>query len=111
MANASPIAIGVAGALGRMGRVLTASVAARSDMAMAALFARPGTEGQKLDGATLVSVEAALAASDVVIDFTVAAASAALATRAAEAGGVALVIGSTGFTPDEDAVVAEAAKR
>jgi 4-hydroxy-tetrahydrodipicolinate reductase len=111
MADGAPIAIGIAGALGRMGKVMAGAVGARGDMAVAARFARPGTEGQMLDGAKLVSADAALAASDVIIDFTLASASAALAARAAETGGVALVIGSTGFTPEEDAAVRAASAR
>jgi 4-hydroxy-tetrahydrodipicolinate reductase len=53
----------------------------------------------------------ALARAEVVIDFTRGAASAELATLAAKNGGPALVIGSTGFTPEELAAVREAAKR
>src|SRR6185369_1238474 len=55
-------------------------------------------------------VAQALAAADVVIDFTVAEASAELAGLAAGRG-VALVIGSTGFAPDHLRRIAEAAKR
>src|SRR6185503_12009306 len=59
----------------------------------------------------LVSADEALAASDVIVDFTTAEASAALAERAAARGGPALIVGSTGFSPQQDAAVAEAARR
>lgn len=74
-----------------MGQAVAVAVQADPALMLAARFDRPGSSG---DG--LVSVSDALAACDVVIDFTTPAASAALATQAAQAG-VALVIGSTGF--------------
>ncbi len=52
-----------------------------------------------------------LSLCDVVIDFSTAEASAALATRAAERGGPALVIGSTGFTDEQDAAIRAAAEK
>jgi 4-hydroxy-tetrahydrodipicolinate reductase len=58
-----------------------------------------------------VSQEQALAAADVVIDFTNAQASAALAAACAARGGPALVIGSTGLAPEHEAALAEAARR
>lgn len=74
-----------------MGQAVAAAVQADPALTLAARFDRPGATGEGL-----VAVAAALAACDVVIDFTTPAASAALATEAAQAG-VALVIGSTGF--------------
>lgn len=97
------IRLGVAGADGRMGRAVAAVAQGRADVVVAARFDRGPGEG-------LVSRGAALAASQVVIDFTTGAASADLAMAAAKAGGVALVIGSTGFTAEEEAAIAEAAK-
>ncbi len=108
--GATPIRVGVAGALGRMGTVIAASVRQRGDMALTALFDRPGSEGQVLGDATLVTVDDALARCQVIIDFTIASASVGLAARAAATQGAALVIGSTGFTPEEDAQVMEAAR-
>lgn len=99
----APIKIAIAGALGRMGRAIAEAVEAREDMVVAACFDRPGATGEGL-----VDQETALAAADVVIDFTVAAASAALAARCAERGGPAIVMGSTGFS-DEDLAVIQAA--
>jgi len=89
----APVKIAIAGALGRMGRALVAAAAAREDLEIVALFDRPGAEGEGL-----VDQEAALDACDVVVDFTLAHVSAALAERCATRGGPAMVIGSTGFT-------------
>jgi 4-hydroxy-tetrahydrodipicolinate reductase len=89
-----------------MGRVMAEFVQARDDMVLAARFDQPGAVG---DG--LVEVDEALAAADVVIDFTIASASAALAERCAARGGPALVIGSTGFSDAEIARVEAAAAR
>ena len=106
-----PVRIGVAGALGRMGQAVSALAAARPGMTLAARFEREGMTGEGL-----VSREAALAACDVVIDFTTGAASADLARAAcalAEEGkpAPALVIGSTGLSAAEERVVRAAAKR
>ena len=89
-----------------MGHAVAAVVEADPGLALAARFDRPGAEGEGL-----VDQETALAACDVVIDFTTGAASAALAERCAERGGPGLVIGSTGMTDDELARVAAAARR
>ena len=103
----TPVRIAVAGALGRMGQVVSAIAGAQADTVLAARFDRPGREGS--DG--LVAQDEALAAADVVIDFTTGAASAALALRCAERGGPALVIGSTGFSAAEERVVRAAGRR
>ena len=98
------IRIGVAGALGRMGRAVAAAVEVREGLALAARFDRSPGDG-------LVARDEALEAADVVIDFTSGEASAELARAAAERGGVCLVIGSTGFSPEQEAAVAQAAAR
>jgi 4-hydroxy-tetrahydrodipicolinate reductase len=95
----------VAGALGRMGRAVSNAVEQEADLALAARFGRAGRAGE-----SLVSQDTALAAADVVIDFTNAAASASLAAACAARGGPALVIGSTGFDEAQLAAIAEAAK-
>ena len=105
------IRIGVAGALGRMGRALAATVAARDDAEIAALFDRPGTEGQVEGEDTLVTVDAAAATSQVLVDFTTPAASVALALACAARGGPALVIGSTGLSEDDAQALAAAAEQ
>ncbi|TSE04870.1 4-hydroxy-tetrahydrodipicolinate reductase, partial [Mesorhizobium intechi] len=100
-----PIRVAVAGALGRMGRQMAEAVLADPRLALAARFHRPGSVG---DG--LVSRDEALAVADVVIDFTMPAASADLARVCANRGGPALVIGSTGFDAVELADITAAAK-
>ena len=96
----APTRIAIAGALGRMGRAIAAAVEAREDMVITGRFDRPGVVG---DG--LVAQDEALAGADVVVDFTTAAASVALAQVCAARGGPALVMGSTGFNPDQVAAV------
>jgi len=89
-----------------MGRAVSAAVESREDLVLAARFDQPGAVGEGL-----VSIEAALDMADVVIDFTVPAASAALAAQCAARGGPALVIGSTGFDAAQIAAVDAAAGR
>ncbi len=88
-----------------MGQVVAAAVTADPRLSLAARFDRPGLAGEGL-----VSQDAALAAADVVIDFTLPAASAALATLCAQRGGPALVIGPTGFDAAQIATVAGAGR-
>jgi 4-hydroxy-tetrahydrodipicolinate reductase len=111
MTEGSQIKIGVAGALGRMGRAVAAAVDARPGLTLSALFDHVGAEGASVDGRTLVSRDQALALCDIVIDFTVGPASAQLAEAAAARGGPALVIGSTGLSDADEAQVREAAER
>ncbi len=110
MAEAA-IRIGVAGALGRMGRVVAGLVRERPDLELVALFDRPDAAGQALDGAVLTDAQTALGLCDVVIDFSTGAASAALARLTGGRGGVALVIGSTGLSQDEERAVQDASAR
>lgn len=100
----SPIRIAVAGAQGRMGLAVAAAVEAEPALALGARFDRVLAEG-------LVSRDEALAAADVVIDFTSPAASAELAALCARRGGPALVIGTTGLDDAQAAAIGEAAKR
>jgi 4-hydroxy-tetrahydrodipicolinate reductase len=107
----SNIKIGVAGALGRMGRAVAAQAEARPGLELVALFDQPGTEGQIVSAGTLTTHVAALHACEVIIDFTIGGASAELAKMCARRGGPALVIGSTAFTDADEAAVAKAAER
>jgi len=109
-AASAPIRIGIAGALGRMGRAIAAAVEGRVDAVVAAGFDAPGTQGQPWGALTLGGAEDA-ARCDVVIDFTNPAASAALAEAVAARGAPALVIGSTGWGEAEDLRVQAAALR
>ncbi|MGZ6015016.1 MAG: 4-hydroxy-tetrahydrodipicolinate reductase [Phenylobacterium sp.] len=103
--------IGVAGALGRMGQVTAGLVTADAELELAALFDRPECAGQQSPAGTLVTAEEAVRISDVVVDFSTGAASAALARLAAGRGGPALVIGSTGLSQAEERAVQDAAGR
>jgi 4-hydroxy-tetrahydrodipicolinate reductase len=92
----APVKIAIAGALGRMGQAVAQLCEGREDVTVAARFERPGVTAEGL-----VSIDEALTLADVVIDFTAPEASVALAEKAAAVGGVALVIGSTGLTPEQ----------
>ena len=106
-----PVKIAVAGALGRMGQAVIQTLEGRHDVVLAARFDRPEAEGE-----LLASADAALAAADAVIDFTLPEASAQLAEAAAaravhHAHAPALVIGSTGFSPEQLARIEAAAEK
>jgi 4-hydroxy-tetrahydrodipicolinate reductase len=96
--------IAIAGALGRMGQAVEAIAGAQPELVIAARFDRPGAEG-----GGLVTQAQALAAADVVIDFTTPEASVALAKVAATAGRPALVIGATGLQAEHLAAIRAAA--
>ena len=102
---ADPIRIAIAGALGRMGQAVAKVVEADPALALIARFDRPGSEGEGL-----VTLAEALAAADVIIDFTTPSASVELARQAA-GHDVALVIGATGATDDQRAAIAQAAQQ
>lgn len=89
--------VGISGARGKMGRAVDLVLDARSDVMVAARFDR----GETPD----------LSRCDVVIDFSTAEASVALASACARTGAPALVIGSTGFSPEQDAALVTAAER
>lgn len=95
----------MAGALGRMGQAVAKVISGRDDVRIAARFDRPGAQADRL-----VSMEEALQVAEVAIDFTTPAASVALARAAAERGGPALVIGSTGLSDEDIAAIGEAAR-
>ena len=106
------------GASGRMGQMLVRLVDDSAETTLAAVVERAGHDwlgrdlGQAMGGAArgLVvtdDVDSALAQSDVVIDFTTPAVTVALAQRAAAAG-VAHVIGTTGFSEEDLAAIAQA---
>jgi 4-hydroxy-tetrahydrodipicolinate reductase len=120
MTTASAVKIAVAGAMGRMGQAVTAALdqraAERGDVRVCALFDRAGTEGASLGGRVLTSAQEASEAAQVLIDFTVPTASAALARACSELrvpgqALPALIIGSTGFDAEDQAVITQAARR
>ncbi len=111
----------VTGAVGRMGTEVVRLVRATEGMALSGAVERAGVPGIGQDAGTLAGtgpvgvlvvddLAKALPGGDVVIDFTSHDASVAHAETCA-AKGVALVIGSTGFTPEEREKLASAAKR
>jgi 4-hydroxy-tetrahydrodipicolinate reductase len=115
------IKMGVIGCGGRMGRMLIGEIAAAAGCELsggtAALgSATVGGDLGELAGIGRIGVAAGNAAgdllrrSDVVIEFSIAAATASHATLAAELG-KPMVIGTTGLSPAESAAVHEAAKR
>ena len=115
------IRVVVTGVSGRMGGHLVRAVRSEADLVLAGATERPGFPAG-LDAGTAaglqplgVPVESDLGAAlargaDVVVDFTSFEASAAHAATCAEHG-VALVIGSTGFTKEARARVESAARR
>ena len=107
----TPVKIAVAGALGRMGQAVARTLDAHALATAACRFDRPGAEGPGL-----VERDAALDAADAVIDFTLPEASVLLAEACASLqengrGGPAVVIGSTGFSPEQIARIDAAATK
>lgn len=107
--------IGIVGCGGRMGQMLVKAVEAAQGAVLAGGTERPGSSliggTTGTTGAPVHDNAAALfAAADAVIDFTAPAATVAHAALAAETGTV-LVVGTTGLSKDDEAVLAEAAKK
>jgi 4-hydroxy-tetrahydrodipicolinate reductase len=88
---------GISGARGRMGRAVSTVLDARDDVVVSARFDRGETPDLSL--------------CDVIIDFSTPEASVELAQACAERGGPALVIGSTGLSPEQDAEILKAADK
>ena len=112
--------IAIAGAAGRMGRMLLTEVHGTEGAEISGGLERPGTAGLGDDLGTLIGTgpvgatlsddaDAVFAAADVVIDFTVPAATLANLEHARRHG-TAMVIGTTGLTVEEDAKLDEAAR-
>ena len=112
------IKIAIAGASGRMGRSLLASVFETPGMALQAALERQGSEYVGRDAGDLVGspcgvpvsddVEAALAGADVLIDFTRPEATMAYLEICRRLK-VGMVIGTTGLGPEQKSRLAEAA--
>jgi 4-hydroxy-tetrahydrodipicolinate reductase len=111
--------IGITGAAGRMGRILVEAIANAEDLELAAAVERPdssliGADAGELAGlgrnGVVVSGDLAqvIAGIDVLIDFSVPDATLANLARCREAGR-AIVIGTTGFTPEQEAQIDAAA--
>jgi 4-hydroxy-tetrahydrodipicolinate reductase len=117
----SEMRVVIAGAGGRMGRTLIRAVAETRGLVVSGALEQPGSPllGQdagelaglgKIGVALTSDIDAALAAADGVIDFTVPAASIDLAARAAKAGKVH-IIGTTGFSLSDEAAIKAAAEK
>lgn len=116
----SALSVGITGASGRMGRVLIECVLADERLALGAALDREGAAliGQdaglfmgRETGVTITAdTAAALAACDVLIDFTRPEASLDY-LAACERAGCALVLGTTGFDAAGKAAIARAASR
>jgi len=97
--TATPLRIAVAGASGRMGRMLIEAVSAADDCRLAAALGRTSS------GDITSDLDAGLANADVLIDFT--RPEATLTHLAAcRAHGVKMVIGTTGFSDAQKALIA-----
>ncbi len=113
--------IAVTGAAGRMGRILIEAIALNDSTELTAAIERPGSSligadagelaGIGRNGVTVVDDLAAVVDGfDVLIDFTVPAATLANVATCAAAG-KKMVIGTTGFTPEERQQILDAAGR
>ena len=113
------IRVAITGAAGRMGKTLVQAIDEADDLVLGAAFEHPESETLGADAGELAGVgtlgvvvagdpAAQLEAFDVVIDFTVPAASVALA-KLCRAHGKALVVGTTGFSDSELADMHDAA--
>ena len=105
--------IAIAGAAGRMGQMLIREIARTEGATLAAALEQAGSTalGTETGGVKIVADPAvAVGASDVIIDFTVPAATVAHARVCADKG-VSMVIGTTGLDPEQSKAIHEAAKK
>ena len=120
MSTAARRRVAVAGASGRMGRMLIEAVGASPDLVLSAALDVAGSAAIGIDATAFLGrdsgvkvsadVGAGLAASDVLIDFTRPEGTLAHLALCAELG-VAAVVGTTGFDPAQKAEIAAHAKR
>ena len=115
-----PLKLAVAGAGGRMGRMLIKAVLAHPDCQLVAAIDRPGSEVQGADAGTLAGmtpvgiavdsdVGAALELAEGLLDFTAPEASLTFAKETANRGSIH-VIGTTGFSADQEETLASISK-
>ncbi len=113
--------IAIVGAGGRMGRNLVRAIAETDGAELAGGLEREGSPqigadcgvlaGLEPNGVTVTaSMDDAFGAADAILDFTAPAATVVIAGHAADSG-IVHVIGTTGMSADDDAVIAEAAKK
>jgi 4-hydroxy-tetrahydrodipicolinate reductase len=104
--------VAIAGAAGRMGQALIEALRGDPELQLAAALEVPGNPsvGARISGVAVTSdVSAALAASDVLIDFTRPEATLEH-LRACQAQGKAMVIGTTGFSAAQKKEIEQGAK-
>lgn len=120
MTAGGPVRIVVAGAAGRMGRTLLALARGRSDLRIAAALEAPGhpelgTDAGRLAGGSDLGIRVTdeldgLPRGAVLIEFTAPGPSLEHLRAAADAG-LAAVLGTTGFSPDQQAEIDALAAR
>ncbi len=118
--NSTPLRIAIAGASGRMGRMLIEAVVASPDLQLAGALDAPGNPSIGTDAGAflgkntgvIISADVAqgLANAQVLIDFTRPEGTLAHLAAAADKG-VRVVIGTTGFNDEQKAEIAAFAKR
>ena len=106
----SVIRLAIAGAAGRMGRALASAAEGQPDLAVAAGTEHGAGLQASLPFPVFASPAQAMAGADVWIDFTTPAATAAAAQALAGAGVKAAIIGTTGLSQAEEAIIAQAAQ-
>ncbi|EGJ09229.1 4-hydroxy-tetrahydrodipicolinate reductase [Rubrivivax benzoatilyticus] len=116
----NPVAIAVAGASGRMGRMLVEAVLGSEGCRLSGALDVPGSPalgqdagaflGRTTGVAVTADLRAGLAGADVLIDFTRPEGTLAHLALCRELG-VRMVIGTTGFTPQQKAEIAAAAQQ
>jgi len=105
--------IAIAGAAGRMGQMLVREIERTEGVTLAGALEGPSSKavGTETGGVKIVSDAAvAIATANVLIDFTVPAATVAHAKVCADKG-VSMVIGTTGLDPEQTKAIHEAAKK
>ena len=95
------IAVAVTGACGRMGRMIIDNVTQAPDMTLVAAFDKQRCTSDVTDASQLTETLESVR-PDVLVDFTVASSSVEI-IKAAAGAGVRLVVGTTGFTPEQHA--------
>ncbi len=106
MTTDKAIRVAVTGACGRMGSLIIDNVTRAADMQLVAAFDKQICNPEVVDAAGIDEVLRDLR-PDLLIDFTVAAASIEIIKAAANAN-VRLVVGTTGFTPEQRAEIGQA---
>ena len=99
------VKLAIAGAAGRMGRAIAEAASADPEFSIVCAF-DAAAAGESVGRVKIVSDAAAVAQADVVLDFTRPEGTVALLKHAK-----AMVIGTTGFSPEDRSRISEAAKR